>query len=104
MDDSVIRYTGSSIEEVVEAAVAVEAKVKEHLKLICMDLSDEKEQILGTSEELVRLFKITTGRMDLGAEVEAVNLGIDTRLMPRKPGKTKAGERGWRHPWEKAEG
>jgi hypothetical protein len=71
--------------------MAVEAKVKEHLALICMDLSDEKEQILGTSEELVRLFKKTTGRVDSGADEEVVNLGIDTRLMPRKPRKAKAG-------------
>ena len=83
VDDSVIRFTGESIEEVVAAAIDTEERVKKHLAVICMDLSEEKEQILGTSEDIVRQFKKATGRPDKGHDEEAVSLGIDTRLLPR---------------------
>ncbi len=46
VDDSALRFVGESKEEVVEAAIVVEIRVRGRLKLIGMDLAEEKEQIL----------------------------------------------------------
>ncbi len=42
VDDSVLRFVGKTVEEVVEAAVDTEQRVRRHLELIGMDLSEEK--------------------------------------------------------------
>ncbi len=73
--------------------MAVEIRVRGHLRLTGMDLAEEKEQILGTSDEIVRLFRKASGRESLGKEEGAVNLGIDTMLKPPPAACNKTGKR-----------